>query len=160
MTKEELQKMLDEIPNKRFAKLSDKQLEWYANLSSNKKGQKYSQEHRNNISKSHKGKVCSQEHRKNLSISHKGKIKTKEQKEKISKSLKNKIRSKEHRKNLSIAFSKKIICYLYPSMKFFKEFDSTRIAAKELNINQSCISLICNKKRISTHGYTFKYKDK
>lgn len=155
---EELQKMLDELPQKKYAKLSDKQLEWYQILSYNKKGKKYSEEHKNNISKSLKGKTVSEEHKKKLSISHQGKAHTEEQKQKISKSLKGKIRSKEHSKNLSIAFGKKLICYLYPSMQFLKEFDSTHTAAKELNINQSCISLICNNKRISTHGYTFKYK--
>ena len=155
----ELQKMLDELPQKKYSKLSDRQLEWYQNLSSNKKGQKYSEEHKNNISKSLKNKICSKEHKKNLSISHKGKNHTEQQKEKISKSMKGKIRSKEHSENLSIAQGKKLICYLYPSMKFLKEFNSTNIAAKELKVNQSCISLICNGKRKSTHGYTFKYKN-
>ena len=36
MTNEELQKMLDEIANKKFAKFSDKQLEFYEILSQRK----------------------------------------------------------------------------------------------------------------------------
>jgi len=156
---DKIQQMLNDLPSKNYSKLSDKQLIKYENLSLIRKGKKHSEEIKKKMSEVAKGKTYTEQHRKKLSNSHKGKKHSEEVKKKMSEVAKGKIRSNEHRKKLSTAFSKPLYCYSYPSMEFIKEFGSTHIASKELNVNQSCISLVCNGKRKSAHGYTFRYKE-
>jgi hypothetical protein len=134
MTIEELQNMLNEIAQKKFAKLSDRQLQSIENIVSLSK----SDEWRNKTSKIHKGRKRSKET-----------IKKQREKE----------FSKEHRENISIARGKIVFCYSYPNMEFIKEYHSTGVAAKDLNLTQSCVALTCIGKRKSTGGYTFRYKD-
>lgn len=134
MTPEELQNMLNEIAQKKFAKLSDRQLQSIENIVSLNK----TNEFKNKVSKTHKGRKRSKET-------------VKRQREKEF--------SKEHRENISIARGKIVFCYSYPNMEFIKEYHSTSVAAKDLNLLQSCVALTCIGKRKYTGGYTFRYKD-
>jgi hypothetical protein len=129
----EIQDMLNDLPNKKFSKLSDNQLISIENII--------------NLSKS-------DEWRKKTSETHKGKKRSKETIKKLSE----KKFSEEHRKNISISRGKIVYCYSYPDMKLLQEYHSTAIAAKELNLEQSCVALTCVGKRKSTGGYTFRYK--
>jgi len=78
MTQEELQKMLDEIPTKRFAKLTDRQLEGYEiqrNIPRNDQWRK-------KIGDGHRGKIVSEETRNRISKQSKKLRHTEESKEK------------------------------------------------------------------------------
>lgn len=54
---------------------------------------------------------------------------------------------------------KPIICLKYPSMEFYKKYNSTAEASRDLNIQPSQISQVLKnyKYRHQCHGYTFKY---
>ena len=118
MTQEELQKMLDEIPEKKFAKYSDARLESYERhrnlmLTNNPnkgkvgalKGKTFSEEHKKKIGDAHRGKIVSKETLEKMSIANKGKKLSKETVEKMSKSMmgvnKGKKRSDEAKKRFS-----------------------------------------------------------
>ena len=53
--------------------------------------------------------------------------------------------------------SKKINCYLYPSMDFVKEFRSTKEVEMELGIYHSHVSKCCKNIYKQIQGYTFRY---
>ena len=53
--------------------------------------------------------------------------------------------------------SKKINCYLYPSMDFVKEFHSTKEVEMELGIYHSHVSKCCKNIYKQIQGYTFRY---
>ncbi len=132
----EIQDMLNDLPNKKFAKLSDKKLEALEN-NPFKKG--HSDERKKIIGQQKLGnKNCVNRVMSNETI------------DKIRNKLKGKINIQKN--------TKPIICYSYPNMEFIKEFDCLSIAAKELNINKECARLTCVGKRNHTGGYTFRYK--
>jgi hypothetical protein len=68
-----------------------------------KKGMKFSEEHRKNLSESHKGKKLSEEHKQKLIESRKGKNISEETRKKLSESHKGIKFSEERRKNISEA---------------------------------------------------------
>lgn len=174
----DIQDMLNDLPNKKFSKFSDKQLEGYENLYGLKRSehtiQKMSAAQKNKVftddaktkmslsakgrTSFNKGKKFNDEYKKKLSDSHKGKKHLEETKKKMSESHKGKIPANKG-KNVIRCDSKTIICYSYPKMEFIKEFDSVSIASKELNLQKSCINLTCTGERKYTCGYTFRYKD-
>lgn len=155
MTQEELQKMLDEIPNKKFAKFSDKELERFENM----KGKIFNENTRKKISTSNKGKTRSDKTKQKLSVFRSGYKHNQETKSKMSKSHKGKKLSDETRKKLKEIRQKEIECFKYPDMIYVCDFKDSYDAADKLNLLQSCINLTCNHKRKSTGGYTFRYKD-
>jgi len=118
MTPEELQKTLDEIADKKFAKHSDARLESYERhrnlmLTNNPnkgkvgalKGKTFSEEQKKKIGDSHRGKIVSKETLEKMSIANKGKKLSEETVEKMSKSMmgvnKGKKRSDETKKRYS-----------------------------------------------------------
>jgi hypothetical protein len=133
---EELQKMLDELPQKKYAKLSDRQLEaneYTRNLNiqnglykKNAKaalGKKRTKEQTLKLSEQRKGRKLSDEARKNISIGAKnrkvpsklkGKKRTEEEKKKISENRKGKgmgrIINDEHRQKLKESLRTKFVC--------------------------------------------------
>lgn len=107
------------------------------------RGHKLSYEHKRKISIAHKGKQRSVEHCKNLSKSLKGKVPSKKCQEAAKKwRLQN--------PNVLPKNSCKVLCVetstIYPSISK---------AAKDLKLQKSKVSLVCNKKRKSTGGYHF-----
>jgi hypothetical protein len=161
MTQEELQKMLDEIPNKKFAKFTDKQLEGYEKI-------KIIMSSENSPLR---GKKCDENKKEKISNTLKGKSKgckgyklTDEHKKIISKVQSNKKLSDETKEklriiNLNKTSGKSVSCFLYPSMEFFKKYDNLSTATKELNLHRECARLTCVGKRNHTNGYTFRYDD-
>jgi hypothetical protein len=136
MTKEELQKMLDELPQKKYGKLSDKQLEaneytrnlnietglYYKNGKS-ALGKKRTKEQSLNLSKQRKGRKISDEGKKNISIGAKnrkepsklkGKKRTEEEKKKMSENRKGKglgkIMNDKHKETLRNLLKIKFKC--------------------------------------------------
>jgi hypothetical protein len=130
-------------------------------LSEIHKGKKHTEESRRKISQNRKGIKHTEESRKKLSDSHKGKKISEEHKNKLHAGNIGKKRTDETRKKISDAQqnNKLIICYSYPNMNFIKEYVSISSTSRDLNIDQSSITKICTKKRISAKGYTFRYKD-
>jgi restriction endonuclease Mrr len=165
---EQLQKMLDELPQKKYAKLSDKRLE-YIEISKHKI---FSNETRNKISEKNKGKKLSDEHKRKLSekkhseetknkISEKkrGVILSEETKKKMSDKRKGMKFSDEHKTRLSEKKMKPIIMYTYPKMNFIQEFNSIYEASINLKLNRN---YICKRLlgMIKNPGdFTFKYKN-
>jgi hypothetical protein len=178
---EQLQKMLDELPQKKYAKLSDKRLE-YIEISKHKI---FSNETRNKISEKNKGKKLSDEHKRKLSekkhseetknkISEKkrgvilseetkkkmsDKIISDETKKKMSDKRKGMKFSDEHKTRLSEKKMKPIIMYTYPKMNFIQEFNSIYEASINLKLNRN---YICKRLlgMIKNPGdFTFKYKN-
>ena len=146
MTQEELQKMLDEIPHKKFAKLSDRKLQQIEILSQTMRGEnnpfsgkKHSQDSLKKIG----------EHTKCRSNGMTGKKHSNKTKELIALKSKNQDRDK---------FTKSVLCFLYSDKTFIKEYSSLTIACNELNLNKECARLTCVGKRNHTGGYYFKYK--
>ena len=192
---EELQKMLDELPKKKYAKLSDKQLEGYEiqrNIPRNEQWRK-------KIGQSNKGKIISEKTRKIISenskkLRHTNKTKeicrqksiglnigrkhTQEAKDKLSKLKKGKKLSDEIKKKLSEAQKKRInhfneeaiknrraktlkpiICYTYPEMIFFCEYESITEAPRQLKRDRGGIDKILNGTIKEPRKFTFKYKN-
>ena len=57
-------------------------------------------------------------------------------------------------------YSKPIICYYYPSLKYRRCFSGIKEGARILKINAGNISNVLNKRAPSTKGYYFEYKNK
>jgi hypothetical protein len=132
----EIQDMLNDLPNKKFSKLSDKQLsaiEYTRNLNienghyqKNSKaalGKKRTEEQKKKLSENRKGREISEEGKKNMSIGAKnrkvpsiliGKKRTEEEKKKISENRKGKgigrIMTDEHKKILKKVCETKFLC--------------------------------------------------
>ena len=98
---------------------------------------------REKISQAHKGMKFSDEHKKNLSISHKGKTPCNKGKN-ISETTRQKIIESRTKKALYCINTSKI-------------YNSLAEASKDLNISKTHISDVCNGKRKSTKGYSFKF---
>jgi hypothetical protein len=116
----EIQDMLNDLPNKKFAKYSDAKLEAFENHKlfmsgpnnpfrgkpGSLKGKTFSDEHKRKIGEKHKGKIVSKETLEKMSIVNKGKKLSKETVEKMSKSMmgvnKGKKHSQETKDKLSI----------------------------------------------------------
>ncbi len=173
----EIQDMLNDLPNKKFAKFTDKQLQGFENLYKIKR----SDETKMKMSKAQKNKIFSENAKlkmsssakkrpsnnkgnkynaeilKKLSESHKGNKHSEITKKKMSKSHKGKIPVNKD-KNVIRCDSKTLICYSYPNMEFIKEFDSVSIASKELNMSRSSILRHLNGGVKNPRKYTFRYK--
>lgn len=97
----EIQKMLDELPTKKFAKTTDAKLHQYEDF----KNMKRSVEWRNKISNALKNKPKSENHKQKIIELNKNRIVSEETKQKISKSNKGKTkgykRSEETKKKIS-----------------------------------------------------------
>lgn len=139
---EELQKMLDELKEKKFAKLSDKKLEHYQNLSLMYKGKNHKNDVINKISLALKGKNKSDEHKIKMSEVNKGKPHSDSHKNKISKSL-----------------SKSVLVYTYPDMNYVDEYESLKLATQTLKLNYTCAVFVTQGKRKHTLNYHLKYKE-
>lgn len=57
-------------------------------------------------------------------------------------------------------YSKPIICYYYPSLKYRRTFSGIKEAGRILQINAGNISNVLNNRAPSTKGYYFEYKNK
>lgn len=117
-------------------------------------GKHLSDEHRKNISKAKTGKTLSEETKIKMSKTRKGKHHTEEHKKKISESHKGKHFSDETKNKISVAKNKKVIC-----LETGKIFASTLEVERQLNINNSNISLCCNRKYKQSKKLTFRYLD-
>jgi hypothetical protein len=144
----EIQDMLNDLPNNKFAKYSDKHLESFENLRINRGSENI----RKKISQTLKGKTSgfkgfklTEEHKKIISNTQKGK------------KLKDETKEKLRIINLGKTSGIPVNCFLYPSMEFYKKYDNLSDAVKELNLHRECARLTCVGKRNHTNGYTFRY---
>jgi hypothetical protein len=102
-----------------------------------------------------------------MSKSHKGKKRNKECIQKMKESALGKIKSDIHKHNLSIScsksFGKPVIQYDING-NFIKEWETGKLASKELNINYTAINNCCRRnknkkiKNNSSHNYIWAYK--
>lgn len=143
----EIQDMLNDLPNKKFAKLTDKQLERFDSLSQNMKGNNnpFSGKKHNEISLKKIG-----ESSKLRTNGMTGKKHSNETKKIIGKKSK-----EQNRDELSIS----VLCFSYKDNNFICEYPSLTKACNELNLNRECARLTCVNKRNHTGGYYFRYKE-
>jgi len=146
----EIQDMLNDLPNKKFSKFSDAQLESFENLRINRGSENI----RKKISQTLKGKSIGSKGYK-LTDEHK-KIISKTQ---LGKKLKNETKEKLRIINLGKTSGKIVECYFYPSMEYKCDYNNLTEACNQLKLNRECARLTCVGKRNQTGGYTFRYKD-
>ena len=130
-----------------------------------------SEETRKKLSKIRKGRVFGLEARMNMSKARKGVPKSKDHVAKVAESLRGRRFSEEHRKNLSESIKKRevnpewgkksgrsrmkrVLC-----INSMKEYESTKHAARDLDLDSGSISRVCNGKYKHTNGYIFRYVD-
>jgi len=111
-------------------------------------GRRLSEEHKEKIRQSHYGIRPSEETLKKLREIYKNRVYSPEQKQRISQAL------AEASRKRSIK-----IVQLSLTGEFIKEFSSIRMAARELNINESgnYISKVCKKQKGQAFGYMWRY---
>lgn len=113
-----------------------------------KNGYIASEETRLKLSKANKGKTSS----------FKGRHHTEETKLKLKIARLGKKQSKESIEKTAIKNRKAILCY-NKNMEFLKEYDSTVLAGKELNIKPSNITRALKNENATAKGYKFRYKE-
>jgi hypothetical protein len=103
------------------------------------------------------GKFVSEETRLRKSISLKNKIKSTEHKLKIKLSLLNKPKSPEHKDKISKSKFIPIIQYNINN-EYINEWNSIKIASKNLNIDAADICQVCKGNKKHAKGFIFRYK--
>ena len=116
---------------------------------------KFTIETRNKISIANKGRVCSEEAKNKNRLAHLGKLHNEESKNKISNTMKNKkinIGKSNPMYGVTPVNAKKIICLNNNIV-----YNSITEASRILNLDFRLVSAVCNGKRHTTGGYTFKF---